>query len=148
MKSSFLKSPIKTKELSMLAYFKGCAGSLISTISLFFIVLPNPDLKLLAMLTPFIFIGGIFGSILFRILHVKNVSNFWLQLLCFALLGGLFAWMLHFFLPFYWFLTLITVVGSVSFFLVQLIKHNTFGIFLAIMGPLVSLILGFATRNS
>lgn len=132
----------------MLAYFKGCAGSLISTILLFLIVLPNPDLKLLAMLIPFIFIGGIFGLILLHILHVKNVSNSWLRVFCFVLVGGLFAWMLHFFLPFHWSLALITVVGSVSFFLVQLIKHDAFGKFLAIMGPLVSLILAFATRNS
>lgn len=132
----------------MLAYFKGCTGSLISTILLFFIVLPNPDLKLLAMLTPFIFIGGIFGLILMHSLYVMNVSHFWLRVFCFVLLGGLFAWMLHFFLPFHWSLTLITVVGSVSFFLVQLIKHDVPCKFLAIMGPLVSLILGFATRNS
>ncbi|MED1793613.1 hypothetical protein [Brevibacillus nitrificans] len=133
----------------MLTYFKGCTGSLIGATLVYFFLINNPleNLKLLAMITPFIFIGGIFGFFLLKILLSKNISSFWLNFIGFVLLGELFALLLHTFLPFVWILNLMTVVGSVTFFLVQQIKNIVLSKFLAIIGPLSSLILGFATRH-
>jgi len=132
----------------MLTYFKGCTGSLIGATLIFFLLINDPleNIKLLALITPFIFIGGIFGFFLLKILHSKNISSFWLGLICFVLLGELFALILHFFLPFPWILNLMTVIGSVTFFLVHQIKNVVLSRFLAFIGPLSSLILGFATR--
>lgn len=133
----------------MLTYFKGCTGSLIGATLVYFFLINNPleNLKLLAMITPFIFIGGIFGFFLLKILLSKNISSFWSNFIGFVLLGELFALLLHTFLPFVWILNLMTVVGSVTFFLVQQIKNIVLSKFLAIIGPLSSLILGFATRH-
>ncbi|MFP3390168.1 hypothetical protein [Brevibacillus sp. SIMBA_040] len=133
----------------MLTYFKGFTGSLIGATSIFFLLINDPleNIKLLALITPFIFIGGIFGFFLLKILHSKNISSFWLGLICFVLLGELFALILHMFLPFEWILNLMTVVGSATFFLVQQIKNVVLSRLLAFIGPLSSLILGFATRH-
>ncbi|WP_289140475.1 hypothetical protein [uncultured Brevibacillus sp.] len=133
----------------MLTYFKGCTGSLIGATLIYFFLINDPleNIKLLAMITPFIFIGGIFGFFLLQILHKKVTSSFWLGLICFVLLGELFALLLHTFLPFPWILNLMTVVGSITFFLVQQIKNVVLSRFLAFFGPLSSLILGFATRH-
>ncbi|QRG65270.1 hypothetical protein [Brevibacillus choshinensis] len=133
----------------MVTYFKGCTGSLIGSTLVYFLLIHNPleNIKLLAIITPFIFIGGIFGYFLFQILHAKNIISYWLGLFSFALLGGLFALILQFFLPFPYQLTLITVFGSITFFLSQLIKNVVLSRVLAVIGPLISLILGFATRQ-
>ncbi len=133
----------------MLTYFKGCTGSLIGATLIFFLLINDPleNIKLLSLITPFIFIGGIFGFFLLKILHSKNISSFWLSLLCFVLLGEFFALILHYFLPFPWILNLMTVVGSVTFFLVHQIKNVALSLFLAFIGPLSSLILGFVTRH-
>ena len=119
--------------------------SLLSTILMYLVYAivvfhdPLENIVLLSAITPFIYIGGIPGYLLWYILQLKNVSNVWINVICFILLGEAYALILATFLPFEWILNLITVIGSVSFFLPQLIKTTSISQVFAVGGLLVAI---------
>lgn len=133
----------------MLTYFKGTSTSLLIACIGYYLSLQSKGLNFgsdklfiitLLVIALCVYAFGIFGYFLIKILDKRNIKSIWIRLILFALLGEVAALLLYVIVPFYWIFHIITVTGSIVYYLSSLVKNPTLSYLLIALGPLVTII--------
>lgn len=133
----------------MVNYFKGAGIALFVADLLYFLNVAS-NIKELPLRQPFqgmylyiglfCYLGCILGGLLLYYLQKRNTTPS-SSLILFALLGFAYALLIAIFLPFGWKLYFVTVVGSVVFYVAQLLKNKIMTYVFILSGPLLTLLL-------
>lgn len=122
----------------LIRYFKGAGSSLFISILIYLLTVPIHYEYLtfqLGMIALYVYVSCILGIILYSILvKYKKEAKYIFCFFLYILLGGLASIA-------YWPLFFIFIVGSLVFYLVQLVQKNKFPIVLSISGPIFLIII-------
>ncbi|WP_400164219.1 hypothetical protein ACAF76_015065 [Brevibacillus sp. TJ4] len=135
----------------MLVYGRGCSGAFLGA-CLAYLMYNHLQFgnafryfALVLMMIPFILLAGFFGFGLWKLLQSKQ-KGVWIGLLSFLALGHVYSLAIHGFFSFNWGFHLAILAGSLCFFLAQLVANRVVSQLIALSGPLVALVIGFAYR--
>jgi len=122
----------------LIRYFKGAGSSLFISILIYLLTVPIYKEYLtfqITMIALYVYVSCILGITVYSILvKYKKETNYIFCFLLYILLGGLASIA-------YWPLFFIFIVGSLVFYLVQLVQKNKFPIVLSISGPIFLIII-------